>query len=240
MWYNLGNEIGSNKQLKEEVVIIKECSICHKIKELSEFYSQIKNSKIKGEYIYYVPYCKDCAIKKSSFHSNKNRDEYLLYQREYSKEYMKNPKRREYHREIVRTRNKEGKTVKWQRENPDKVKIYTVNHRQHEINKQEWINCKKYFNNSCAYCGLSEKDHYTMYLGKPRKSDLHKEHIAHDGANDLSNCVPACRICNSSKWKHNLDEWYNSDNPNYLEERIKKINMWLNEDYLKYKESINT
>lgn len=67
-----------------------------------------------------------------------------------------------------------------------------------------------------------------------KQFDLHKEHVDDSGANDLSNCVPSCQSCNSSKNIFSLEEWYTEDNLNFTEERLSKIYRWLNEDYLKY------
>ncbi|RKJ44582.1 HNH endonuclease, partial [Butyricicoccus sp. 1XD8-22] len=102
--------------------------------------------------------------------------------------------------------------------------------KKHEISNEEWENCKNYFNYRCAYCGLPVEEHYRMWYGKMRQFDLHREHVDHEGLNDLSNCVPACTSCNSSKWKHNLGDWYNDDNENFSQERLYRIYKWLNQD----------
>jgi hypothetical protein len=64
--------------------------------------------------------------------------------------------------------------------------------------------------------------------------DFHKEHVIHEGKDNLSNCVPACQSCNDKKWKFTLNEWYNSSNPVYTYERYHKIYLWLRYDYKKY------
>jgi hypothetical protein len=106
--------------------------------------------------------------------------------------------------------------------------------KEHRITSQEWLDCKYYFNNACAYCGLSADQHFGTRRGITKIHDLHKEHVNHEGENDLSNCVPACQICNSEKHTFALDEWYNEDNPRYDENRYYRIKQWLNEDYKKY------
>lgn len=58
-----------------------------------------------------------------------------------------------------------------------------------------------------------------------------------DGSNKLDNCIPACKSCNSHKWKFDFSKWYNENNPNYNQERFDKIQKWLNEDYKKYLDS---
>jgi hypothetical protein len=64
--------------------------------------------------------------------------------------------------------------------------------------------------------------------------DLHREHVDHQGDNDLSNCIPACMSCNASKGQYNIYEWYNEENDNFSSERLDKIHKWLSEDYITY------
>lgn len=58
------------------------------------------------------------------------------------------------------------------------------------------------------------------------------------GANDLSNCVPACNSCNSQKWTFTLDQWYTTINPDFTLERLKKIKQWIDVDHKEYRESL--
>lgn len=146
------------------------------------------------------------------------------------------PERKALHREVEKKRREEGKVKEWQNNNPEKLFIYGKKRRikNHNISKEEWINCKNYFNNKCAYCGLSIDEHFVLRKGKFTNYDLHKEHVREDGSNTLDNCVPACQSCNSQKWIFALDEWYNINNPVYFEERYNKIIQWLQEDYKQY------
>ncbi|MEH7116174.1 HNH endonuclease [Neobacillus vireti] len=154
---------------------------------------------------------------------------------------MESPYRREYHRAIVRQRTENGKNKQWQQENPDRMRGYRIKremHKTHTISNREWEDCKKYFNHRCAYCGLKIEEHFTKYKGVEKLGDFHKEHVDHSGANDLSNCVPACRTCNSLKNVFELEDWYNKMNDNFDQDRLEKIHKWLNEDYLKYIEKV--
>lgn len=76
---------------------------------------------------------------------------------------------------------------------------------------------------------MSYEDHFFK-----NKQDLHKEHAIHDGKNDLSNCVPSCRYCNSQKWEFPLDEWYSEGNPIYNVINKNKIIKWMEEDHKKF------
>ena len=124
----------------------------------------------------------------------------------------------------------------WRINNKEKIKTYYEErqHKNHKISKIEWEACKEYFNYEYAYCGLPIEEHIIKFKGKLKQGDFHKEHVDYDGANDLSNCVPSCKICNSSKHKYTLEEWYNENNSNYTKGRYDKIIKWINEDYKQY------
>ncbi|WP_431785816.1 HNH endonuclease [Paenibacillus lactis] len=122
------------------------------------------------------------------------------------------------------------------RENKDKLKIYRGRKatKVHTISEFEWNDCKRYFNFECAYCGLRYDDHFVKRNNIIIKSDFHKEHLDDKGPNDLSNCIPACKSCNSQKWAFGFDEWYNDNNKHFSEERLEKILKWINEDHKQY------
>lgn len=207
----------------------KECRDCGIIKPMVDFYTQNKYSKNKGNWVYIHPECKDCTKKRSTQWTNENREKAKVHNVKYKK-----TKRAKEKRKTVWMKNyrDSGKRKEWEINNKDKLieyGKYRVMNKTHEINKSEWESCKEYFNNSCGYCGLTEELHKEIH-----NQELHKEHVDHTGANDLSNCIPACRNCNSQKWEFSLNEWYNEENDNFTYERLKKILKWLNQDYLKY------
>lgn len=201
------------------IILGKICSICKDYKFISEFYKH--NTNKDGLF----PYCKKCNIEKVSNWQQKNKKqkyEYNKKRREENPEYFKKHRRKHYENNKDRMA-KEQKS--WRRENKDKVREYGLKREQnktHNISKEEWEKCKVYFNHSCAYCGLSEEDHKMTY-----GQQLHRDHVVHDGANDLSNCVPACKPCNSSKHTFGINDWYNDNNNNYTTYRMSKINDWL-------------
>jgi 5-methylcytosine-specific restriction endonuclease McrA len=124
-----------------------------------------------------------------------------------------------------------GKTKEYYKDNLSKFQEYNKDrrHKNHNITIKEWNACKNYFNNSCAYCSMTLEEHKIKY-----KEDLHKEHVIHNGENNLSNCIPSCKSCNSSKWEFTLEKWYNEKNGNYTIERLDKILKWLSDDYKKF------
>lgn len=204
----------------------KQCSICEEwFPSTTEYFYKNKSSK-EGLF----PYCKQCAVIKTLKNRNENRDENLKKMRKYGREYMKQPEKILQTRERSKKYREQGKIIEWQHNNKDKIKDYNANrkHKNHDITKDEWESCKKYFNDSCAYCGISEVDAKELY-----KQKLHKEHVDHNGSNDLSNCVPDCKQCNSEKHTYELNQWYNKDNPKFKEERLNRVLSWLSEFTIK-------
>lgn len=98
-----------------------------------------------------------------------------------------------------------------------------------KLTKKEWDSCKTYFDYCCAYCGMTEKEHKQKH-----NQQLHKEHVIKDGKNNLRNCVPSCKECNSQKSQYPLNKWYNLHNNNYTRERYLKIYQWIRYDSRKY------
>lgn len=210
-------------------IIYKQCSQCKEWfpETIEYFYMRNKSKPERG----FNSECKECSREKAKNYQRGCKEE---QKERFNEWYLKNQKRN-YERGCKwKENNKEYYTEihkQWLNDNKDKVKEYNEKrlHKKHKINKNEWKYCKEYFYNSCAYCGLSELEHRRLY-----KEDLHREHVDHEGANDLSNCVPACKKCNSSKHKAILEEWYNINNPNFTDERYNKIMKWINEDYKQY------
>jgi hypothetical protein len=202
--------------------------MCKEEKSFESFYGYEKTNKKNETYIYYHPYCKDCAKVKVINKRNENRDENLKKMRKYNKEYVQRPYVREKQRITWKRFVSEGKFELWQKNNRDKLYNYHKDRRlnkTHEITNKEWLLCKEYFSNSCAYCGLAEKEHKKIH-----KQQLHKDHVIHEGRNDIKNCLPACKVCNSKKWTYSLNNWYSPDNEIYTFERYFRIYTWLRYD----------
>ena len=83
----------------------------------------------------------------------------------------------------------------------------------------QWKNIKTHFNNTCAYCG--------------EELPLAQEHfiaLSKGGEYSITNIIPSCQSCNSSKSTKNFFIWY-SKYKYFSKERELKIL-----DYLKEKE----
>lgn len=216
------------------MLISKICNFCGDVKSLNEFYSYEKKYASGEDYIYYVPRCIECDKYNAAKWKRDNKEQGLRNARRH---YQNNPEAYNKIKIAANKRREEGYNAKWQRDNKDKVVEYNNARKvkNHKISKVEWSNCLKYFDYACAYCGMSNDEAKKVY-----NNYLHKEHVNHNGKGDLSNCVPSCKSCNSSKHKFALDAWYNNkDNPNYTKERYSKIKKWLNEDYVTYIENVD-
>lgn len=172
------------------------------------------------------PYCKECNKLKARKYQKENPEIYREISRTNHRENKFNV--REMKRKNNKDRRDNGKWYEYLKKT-GKGLIYgkTRQLKQHTITREEWEKCLYYFGNSCAYCGMTTEEHKSIF-----KQQLHKEHVIHNGTNDLSNCIPSCKICNSYKWEFLIDEWYNKDNPKYTNERYEKIIKWLKEDYM--------
>jgi hypothetical protein len=187
------------------------------------------------------PECKECCKKKFRQYSKDFRDELQITRK------IRDEKDKDhyigYQREYFQTHKEQEleKQRKYQKNHPDKIKIHSEKRsvKNHKISTKEWIACKDYFKNEqdewcCAYCALPASQHFYTRKGVTKLGDFHKEHKDDEGANDLSNCLPSCRSCNSKKWKHLFEKWYTPNNPIFNQERLDKINKWLKEDYKLY------
>lgn len=226
--YNKTHRIDENGEIE------KMCTICNQWFLATEENFYKNNQATENTLDKLHPYCKECEIKKNRKWAVDNPERKKISGRKYV------PKK-ENQRRVSQKRRDTGKYQKWLKDNPDKLKEYGLKrmNKNHKINKREWKACKSYFNNCCAYCGLPIEQHKKKYNGILKNMDLHKEHVNHEGANDLSNCVPACNFCNSSKKTHDMEKWYREQSF-FSEEKLIKIYKWLNEDYKLYIEEHKT
>lgn len=212
----------------------KVCKICNEwLPSNKEFFYKNKTNSVDGLHTY----CKKCSNKKSMQWELNNIESTRKRQKEYRETY------KERKSELMKkwfSSNKDyyqSYQKRWRQENKDKLKKYNKYrsmNKKHKISEDEWYSCKEYFEHKCAYCGLHIDDHFVTWNDELKKMDLHKEHVDHEGANDLSNCVPACKNCNSQKWEFTLNDWYIIENPCYSKERHEKISLWLEKDYKRF------
>lgn len=144
---------------------------------------------------------KDKIAKQIKEYYEENREWFLEYRKQY---YVEN---KEYILEQVklyRVDNKERYKKYYQQASQRRraVKMKLPN----TLTIEEWNNIKLYFNNSCSYCGMTEKEHFKEY-----GEQLHQEHfvpLSRGGEYTHNNIIPSCRMCNASKSNKSFFEWY--------------------------------
>ena len=185
-----------------------------------EFFYKSKSSKKDG----LNTWCKKCTKQDSYIWRKNNKEKWKV---SFTKQNNR-PERKILMKVAKIAYRKDGKKLIWDRAHPEKCREYTKNHRNHDITESEWNNCLKVFGYKCAYCGITEEKHLETY-----NQMLHKEHVDSEGANDISNAIPACQSCNSRKWEFIMDEWYRSQE-HFSEERLNFINHWINGGYKEF------
>lgn len=80
---------------------------------------------------------------------------------------------------------------------------------------EQWHNACEAFNFTCAYCGCDRK--LTMD---------HVIAVSIGGSTDVSNIIPACQSCNSSKQNKDMVVWYTKQ-PFYSKQRLENIIKYL-------------
>jgi hypothetical protein len=224
----------SNHKIIDDI-LHKQCSKCKEWKPEAEeyFYICSKKNPDKG----FQGECIVCSRERALTRKRNNLEKVKAVNRNW---YYNNKERINKTARRWREENPERKQqyqLEYQKNNPEKMAQYSERrrqHKKHEITKSEWENCKNYFNFTCAYCGLPLSEHYYTRKGITKLGDFHKEHVNHNGGNDLTNCIPSCGSCNDQKWKFEFEEWYNKNNLNFTQKRYDRIIQWLIEDCFDY------
>lgn len=218
----MSKDVKKNNKIKD-----KKCTQCGVLyPETTEyFYMRNKKKPEKG----FNSECKECTKKNNVNWTKNNKDKKKIY----DKRHDSKPERKEHFR-LNRLRQKEnGYRDNYVKNNPEKFKQYAKNHRNHDITTSEWIANKNFFKNKnnewcCAYCGITEKEHKRKW-----NQQLHKDHVVHDGYNDIRNCIPSCKQCNSQKSQEDMEEWFRKQSF-FTDEKLQKILQWTTEEYKNY------
>lgn len=220
-WYYNHRENGNG-------VVERQCSKCKEwLEENTDNY--YLHNKSKPE-LGYNSECKRCAIKRSDAIQKKNPER---TQRTKHEHYLRNidiwvDRQREYNKEHVEEIAKKEK--EWAEKNRERVREYSRNKRHHDITEREWKSCLQFFDNSCAYCGMTLEEHKKL-----NGHQLHKEHVDDEGYNDVRNCVPSCRSCNSTKKNKTIEQLFKLNIiDNFTLERYNKIMKWIYDEYKKH------
>ncbi|NHI49101.1 HNH endonuclease [Clostridium botulinum] len=166
----------------------KKCSKCGKeLPYTSEYFYKDKSSKSGLAYS-----CKNCH--KEKIYSIRGTKEYSEKNRKYVMNHHQ--KYREEERKWVKNYRKteQGKMNDSKHGHIRRARIANL---PNNLSTTEWIECKKYFNNKCAYCGKGlslEKDHFIA--------------LSKGGEFTINNVIPACKSCNNSKHDRDFFIWY--------------------------------
>jgi len=193
----------------------KVCNKCHKeLPANNEFFHKNRSSKdglnsicIKCK----KEYCFDNKDKINNYvkkYRKENYEKCLQRQRLRMKTQKYKLQAKEWTKRLYQ-KNKVKRAIQWQNRRAEGMGA------SGKITLQQWDDCLKYFDYKCAYCGKSKK--------------LSIDHIiplTKNGINSLSNIVPSCKSCNSSKSNHNYENWYKSKEF-YAEEKNIIIKKWV-------------
>lgn len=141
--------------------------------------------------------CSQCFKKKNNYYYN------LPQYKTKRKKYQKTPK------------FKHRMRMEGQKRRAAKNKINNI-----DLFLKEYKNTLHIFNNSCAYCGMSNTEHMDVFC-----EILHQDHIiplSKGGSYVVYNIIPACRSCNCSKKDKDLMDYYEYTN-NFAQEEYLKI-----------------
>lgn len=101
-----------------------------------------------------------------------------------------------------------------------------------DLTIDEYRDTLKYFDECCAYCGISNEQHKKDY-GRVLAQD-HVIPMVKGGGYTKSNIIPACHHCNTSKGSKYLLEFFEYKEQ-FTEERLFKIEKFLNTNKYNYK-----
>ena len=200
------------------------CIKCNKEKELNND----NFSKRKRDKFGFDKTCKECKREYDRKRYQAKKEELKSKSKEY---YRKNKQKRIDYQLEYYNKNKDyysNAEKEWRKKNPIQRRIINGRNRSKDsnsktLNKDEWIATINYFDNKCAYCGMTIDEHKERY-GQVLNQD-HLIPLSRGGSYSMNNIVPVCKSCNSKKSNKTFDEWYkNSDVYNPLREiRVHKF-----------------
>lgn len=207
-------------------IIERRCSKCQDwlVEDINNYYMRNKKKPELG----YSPECKKCVIERSAIIQNNNKERSDQYKRNWRKKNKEKAKKQSADWHQTHKERRQEDLRRFVRLNPEKVKEYGQNHRIHDITKNEWECCLIIFDHRCVYCGISEEESLKIY-----KQVLHKDHYDPNGVNNLSNAVPACKMCNSFKHQDDAEIWFRSQEF-FDEDSLEHIKWWITEGYKEF------
>lgn len=190
-------EYGEPLEIKEIIDGKLQCNVCEEwLPANNDFFHNDSTKKFGLTYT-----CKECSSKKSKEWTENNRDRV----RKRNIKWRQNPENRRKNNICSNNYAKTPKGKLMRRMGSEKRRTRLLN-LPNSLSQQEWIDTLEYFNYTCVYCGMTEKESLIS-----NKESLHQEHIiplSRNGGYIKKNIVPSCRCCNSSKGNKTLEEFY--------------------------------
>lgn len=208
----------------------KVCTKCNIEKPNTfEYFNKTKNGKTismcrECKKIYRKNYRQENKEKLKEYFTNKNKERWSNIE-EREKEKLRIAAWRKENKEHIKQYRQENKerdrecAKEWRKtEIGNQLSKATVKKRRDKIKQltntftnKEWETCKNFFNNQCAYCGMTKKLEHEHFVT-----------VSEGGEYTSKNILPSCRQCNTSKHTLNFFEWYVSYKY-YSYERMMKI-----------------
>ena len=190
-----------------------------------EYYKEYNKEYYKDNKEYYKEYNKE--YKKQYYEDNKEyKKQYYEDNKEkiseHNKQYYKNNKEKISEKRKQYNSTPQGQIVLFNSNVRRRIKEDTQGN---GINKDQWLECMKFFNWKCAYSGKS--------LNNKNRTIDHIEPLNKGGEHNIWNLVPMDKSYNSSKHDKDMLEWY-KEQEFYSEERLQKIYEWQKYSYEKW------
>lgn len=180
---------------------LKKCRFCLEIKCISNF-KKMNDGRI-------LVNCDDCELE-AKLEKSEYDQEYLILNSECKKEYYQNWK--ESGGQLIRQQHaQKRKSIK--------------NNVLSDFTTSQWLECLKYFEDSCAYCGMTQDEHLIMY-----GHSIHQDHVVpvkKNGEYTKSNIIPSCGRCNQKKKTKDLPVFFQNNSFFTLERYLKIIDYLL-------------
>lgn len=232
---------------------IKACTKCGKVlPATNEFF--VKNKEGKYGLHSQCKKCQAKYYEENAEKFKKNSRQYYRENKHHKKEYQKQfyKENKEHYKEYNQQYHEENRerileyNRQWHQENKESQKEYRKKYRIENmelgrlltqkrrmrkkklpatLSLKQWNKIKEDFNDSCAYCGMTEKEHLKEF-----SEHLHQDHfipLSKGGGYTQNNIIPACKSCNTSKKDKDFFEWYPTYE-HYSKKREKKILEHLN------------
>jgi hypothetical protein len=222
------------KDRKSSEAICRDCERAYARKQSREYYKNNKERARRTNKKWYENNKEKMREYNKGYHKKyyaEHKEELMEKQRQYRKDNDRVKK----HAQKYYQKNKawiNERNRKWREKNRDKIKkliqdwFENNKEKRREYNQtrgarlrelkadltvEQWELIQDYFANACAYCGEETKlcqDHFVP--------------VNSGGGYTLTNIIPACQFCNSSKHDNDFFEWYPTFG-HYGEERLEKI-----------------